>query len=58
MKYIISQADLADLKAKAQSWLSSNCRNSYYYKTKKTHYCLFKFMYLFLYWRNNFNKTY
>ncbi|WP_256444890.1 hypothetical protein [Spiroplasma endosymbiont of 'Nebria riversi'] len=27
MKYIISQADLADLKAKAQSWLSANCRN-------------------------------
>ncbi|WP_339024658.1 hypothetical protein [Spiroplasma endosymbiont of Agriotes lineatus] len=36
MKYIISQADLADLKAKAQSWLrSANCRNPYYYKTKK-----------------------
>ncbi|WP_215826269.1 hypothetical protein [Spiroplasma endosymbiont of 'Nebria riversi'] len=35
MKYIISQADLADLKAKAQSWLSASCRNPYYYKTKK-----------------------
>ncbi|WP_342264311.1 integrase core domain-containing protein [Spiroplasma endosymbiont of Clivina fossor] len=35
MKYIISQADLADLKAKIQSWLSANCRNPYYYKTKK-----------------------
>ncbi|WP_339025229.1 hypothetical protein [Spiroplasma endosymbiont of Agriotes lineatus] len=35
MKYIISQDDLADLKAKAQSWLSVNCHNHYYYKTKK-----------------------
>ncbi|WP_338982306.1 hypothetical protein [Spiroplasma endosymbiont of Eupeodes luniger] len=35
MKYIISQGDLADLKAKIQSWLSANCRNPYYYKTKK-----------------------
>ncbi|WP_215825684.1 hypothetical protein [Spiroplasma endosymbiont of 'Nebria riversi'] len=35
MKYIISQADLADLKAKVQSWLIANCRNPYYYKNKK-----------------------
>ncbi|WP_338982005.1 integrase core domain-containing protein [Spiroplasma endosymbiont of Eupeodes luniger] len=35
MKYIISQADLADLKAKIQIWLSAKRHNPYYYKTKK-----------------------
>ncbi len=30
MKYIIFQADLADLKSKTQSWLNANCRNPYY----------------------------
>ncbi|WP_342263874.1 hypothetical protein [Spiroplasma endosymbiont of Clivina fossor] len=35
MKYVICQADLADLKAKVQSWLRTIYNHKHYHKTKK-----------------------